>query len=177
MRILIGTKNSAKIKGAKEAFEEYFDDVEIMNIDVKSNVSEQPLNDEIYEGARNRANNLIKYAKENSIYADYYLGIESGMTNRLGKWMITNIAVIKDREGNEGFGTSASFPIPNKYIDEIIETNLGKVIDRIFGEDDLRTKNGSVGFLTHEKISRIDLTREAFIMALTSFTNDDIWKD
>lgn len=177
MLVLIGTKNQAKIKGAKEAFEEYFDDVEMMSIDVKSEVSEEPLNDEIYEGSKNRVNNLIKYAKENSIYADYYLGIESGMTNRLGKWMITNIAVIKDREGNESFGTSASFPIPNKYIDEIMETNLGEIIDRIYDERDIRNKKGGICFLTHDKITRIDLTREAFIMALTSFINDDIWKD
>lgn len=175
MKILIGTKNPAKIKGAEDAFSEYFDDIEVIDIDVKSLVSDEPINDEIYIGAKNRVDNLIKYAKENSIYADYYLGIESGMTNRLGKWVITNIAVIKNRDGDESFGTSASYPIPDKYIDEIMETSLGEVIDKIFNEQDLRTKKGSINFLTHEKINRIDLTKEAFIMALTHFINDDIW--
>lgn len=148
MKILIGTKNPAKIKGAEDAFSEYFDDIEVIDIDVKSLVSDEPINDEIYMGAKNRVDNLIKYAKENSIYADYYLGIESGMTNRLGKWVITNIAVIKNRDGDESFGTSASYPIPDKYIDEIMETSLGEVIDKIFNEQDLRTKKGSINFLS-----------------------------
>lgn len=177
MKVLIGTKNPAKIEGAKKAFDEYFDDIEIVGIDVKSEVSEEPVNDEIYEGAKNRVNNLIKYAKENNIYPNYYLGIESGMTNKFGKWMIINIAVIKDKDNNESFGTSASFPIPDKYVNEIMQTDLGKVMDRIFMEQDLRIKKGGINFLTHGKISRIDLTKEAFVMALTQYVNGDIWKD
>ncbi len=35
MRILIGTKNPGKIQGAKEAFEKYFDNVEIEGIYIK----------------------------------------------------------------------------------------------------------------------------------------------
>ena len=101
MRILIGSKNPGKIQGAKEAFEKYFDNFEIQGIPVSSDVAEEPVNHEIYEGARNRVDNLIQYAREN--------GIESE-------------------------------------------------------------------FLTHEVISRIDLTRDAFIMALTQHINE-VWKD
>ena len=36
------------------------------------------------------------YAKENNIEADLFLGIESGINDLLGRWMITNIAVIED---------------------------------------------------------------------------------
>lgn len=32
-------------------------------------------------------------------------------------------------------------------------------------------------FLTQEEITRIDLTRQAFIMALTQFINGGIWRD
>ena len=32
----------------------------------------------------------------NNINADYYLGIESGITNIFGNYFIVNIAVIKD---------------------------------------------------------------------------------
>ena len=76
MKILIGTKNPGKIQGAKEALEKYFDDIDIQGIPVSSDVSEEPVNHEIYEGARNRVDNLIKYAKENNIDARYFLGIE-----------------------------------------------------------------------------------------------------
>ena len=177
MKVLIGTKNPGKIEGAKQAFERFFDNLEIKGISVASNVSEEPVNDEIYLGAKNRVNNLIEYAKVNNIDSEYFLGIESGITNVLGKWVIINIAVIKDKNGYESFGTSPAFPVPNKYVEEIINTDLGKVMDKIFKQNDLRSSKGGISFLTHDIITRIDLTRDAFIMALTQFVNNDIWKD
>ena len=176
MKILIGSKNPGKIQGAKEAFENYFSDFDIDGISVPSLVSEEPVNNEIYEGARNRVNNLIKYAKENNIEVEYFLGVESGITNLLGKWVIINIAVIKDKDGYESWGTSSAFPVPNKYVEEIISTDLGKVMDNIFQQNDLRNSKGGINFLTDGKINRIDLTRESFIMALTQYINE-FWND
>lgn len=74
MKILIATKNQGKIEGAKRALKRYFEDIEINGIPVSSNVPEQPVNKEIYEGAKNRVSNLKKYAKDNNIEADllYY---------------------------------------------------------------------------------------------------------
>lgn len=176
MKILIGTGNPGKIQGAKEAFENYFNNFDIEGISVPSNVSEEPVNNEIYEGARNRVDNLKNYAKKNNIDAEYFLGIESGITNLLGKWVIINIAVIKDKNGYESWGTSPAFPVPDKYVDEIITTNLGQVMDDIFKQCDLRSDKGGISFLTKEVISRIDMTREAFIMALTQHINQ-FWSD
>ena len=176
MKILIGTKNPGKIQGAKEAFENYFKEFEISGIPVSSNVGDEPVNNEIYEGARNRVNNLMSYAKENNIEAEYFLGVESGITNLLGKWIIISIAVIKDKNGYESWGTSPAFPVPDKYVDEIISTDLGKVMDKIFQKNDLRSNKGGISFLTNDVIGRIDQTREAFIMALTQHINE-VWND
>lgn len=177
MKILIGTQNPGKVQGAKEAFERYFENFDIEGIPVSSDVSDEPVNDEIYTGAKNRVDNLINYSKDNNIDADYFLGIESGITNLLGKWVIINIAVIKDKSGYESWGTSPAFPVPDKYVKEIIDTDLGKVMDNIFNQTEIRKGKGGIGFLTHDKISRFDLTRGAFTMALTQFINDDVWKD
>lgn len=176
MKILIGTKNPGKIQGAKEAFEKYFENVEVEGIPVSSDVSDEPVNTEIYEGAENRVNNLIEYAKNNDIEAEYFLGVESGITNLLGKWVIINVAVIKDRDGYESWGTSSSFPVPDKYVDEIIKTDLGNVMDKMFKQHDLGKGKGGIGFLTKDVISRIDITRDAFIMALTQHINE-FWND
>ncbi len=94
MKVLIATKNQGKIEGAKKALLNYLDNIEIEGIPVESNVGEQPVNDEIYNGAKNRVRNLKEYAKKNNIDADLFLSIESGINNVLGRWMITNIAVI-----------------------------------------------------------------------------------
>lgn len=177
MKVLIGTKNPGKVEGAKRALEHYFKDVEIVGVKAPSNVSEQPVGKETFEGARNRVDNLIAYAKENGIKADLFMAVESGITNDLGFWAITNIAVIKNNKGEMGVGSSASFPVPQKYVDSIIKETLGTVMDRIFNESDLRSSTGGIGLLTHEVISRIDLNTQAFIMALTNFINKETWKD
>ncbi len=176
MKLLIGTKNPSKIRGAKEAFELYYDDVEIEGIDVPSLVSPEPVDEEILKGAQNRVANLKKYAQEHGLSVDFYLAVESGITDRLGKWMITDIAIIEDSEGYESWGTSGSFPVPDKYVDEIKEKELAYVMDELFEQKDLRSNKGGISLLTKQAITRIDLNREAFIMALTEFVTDK-WND
>ena len=177
MKVLIGTKNPGKIEGAKKAFANYFDDVEVIGIKVESNVSEQPVGKETLLGAKNRVDNLMKHAQENGILADYYVAVESGINDDLGFWAITNIAVIKNNLGEIGVGASESFPVPNKYVKTIIEETLAPIMDKIFEESDLRSTTGGIGLLTHDVLNRIDLTTHAFVMALTPFINKNLWKD
>lgn len=177
MKVLIATKNQGKIAGAKKALLNYFDNIEIEGIPVESNVGEQPVNDDIYIGAKNRVKNLKEYAQKNNIDADLFLSIESGINNVLGRWMITNIAVIEDNNNFESYGTSPSFPVPDRLVKDIIDTDLSQVMNKIFTKDDERhNKGGGIQLLTHDKISRIDLTELAFIMALTKYINDNKWK-
>ena len=172
----MGTKNPGKIEGARQAFEKYFDNIEIEGIAVESNVGVQPVNEEILQGAKNRIKNLKKYANNNNIKAEFYIGSEAGITNLLGEWIDINAVVIEDSKGFQSIGTSQGFPIPDKYIEEIKQTELGKVMDRLFSGKELGKGKGGISFLTKDEITRIDLTRNAFIMALTRFINEDIWK-
>lgn len=177
MKVLIATKNQGKIEGAKRALELYFKNVDIEGIPVESNVSEQPVNEDIYIGAKNRVKNLKDYCKKNNIKADLYLSIESGINNLLGRWMITNIAVLEDNGNFESYGTSPSFPVPERLVEDIINTDLSKVMDSIFGKDEERhNKGGGIQLLSHNKVTRVDLTQMAFTMALTKYINGDIWR-
>ena len=81
MKAIIGTSNPGKIEGAKKALEVYFEDVEIESYKASSDVGEQPISEETVQGARNRALNTMKYAQENNIDADLFMGIESGIIN------------------------------------------------------------------------------------------------
>ena len=72
MKVLIGTNNKGKVEGAKQAFEKFYENVEVVGISVDSGVSDEPVNDEIYQGASNRVNNLIKYAEDNKVEADFF---------------------------------------------------------------------------------------------------------
>ena len=176
MKILMGTKNPGKIEGAKQAFEKYFDNVEIEGVQVSSNVGDQPINEEILQGAKNRVKNLKEYAINNNIEADFYISSEGGITNLLGEWIDINVVVIEDSKGFQSIGTSQGFPIPDKYLDEIKQTELGKVMDKIFNGKELGKGKGGINFLTKDEVSRIDLVKNAFIMALVSHINGDTWK-
>lgn len=176
MKILMGTKNPGKIEGARQAFEKYFENVEIEGISVESEVGVQPVNEEIFQGAKNRIKNLKTYAKENNIEVDYYIASEAGITNLLGEWIDINAAVIEDKNGLVSVGTSQGFEIPEKYVEEVKETELGKLMDRLFKRTELGKGKGGINFLTKDEVTRIDLTRNAFIMALIKFINGEVWK-
>ena len=142
MKILMGTQNPGKLEGAKQAFEKYFDNVEIEGIAVESDVSKQPTNKEIFQGAKNRVKNLKEYAKQNNIEADFYIASEGGITNLLGNWIELNAAVIEDKEGLQGVGTSSGFKKKEKYIDDIIATEFGIVMDKVFSQHNLGKAKG-----------------------------------
>lgn len=176
MKILMGTKNPGKIEGARKAFEKYFDDINIEGISVDSNVSDQPVNEEIFQGAKNRVKNLKAYAEKNNLEADFFIASEAGITDLLGDWIDINAVVIEDSKGFQSVGVSQGFPIPNKYIDEIKSTELGKVMDKIFSGKELGKGKGGISFLTRDVVTRIELTKNAFVMALTSHINGDMWR-
>lgn len=176
MKVLMGTKNPGKIEGARRAFSRYFDNVEVQGFQASSEVGDQPFDKEIFEGAKNRVKNLKKYAKENNIDADFYIASEAGITNLLGDWIDINAAVIESKDGLQSVGMSQGFEIPEKYIDEIKATELGKVMDKIFSGNNLAKGKGGISFLTKDEISRIDLTENAFIMALIKHVNGNLWR-
>ena len=176
MKILIGTKNPGKIEGAKQAFEKYFENVEIEGISVESEVASQPVNEEIFQGAKNRVKNLKKYAKENNVKPDFFVASEAGITNLLGEWIDINSVVIEDAQGFQTVGTSQGFQIPEKYVEEVKEIELGKVMDKIFDKQKLGQGKGGISLLTKGEITRIQLTTDAFVMALIGHINGEVWK-
>lgn len=120
---------------------------------------------------------MKRYAKENNMSADFYVASEGGIQNLLcDEWIDFNAVVIEDKNGTVSYGMSQGFPIPDKYIEEIKENELGGVMDRLFEGHNLGKGKGGIGLLTHGELSRIDLTRNAFIMALTKYINGDIWR-
>ena len=74
IKILIGSKNKAKIEGAKLAFEKYFSDFEIISENMPSNVNDQPINEEIILGARNRIKGLkdLKMKLEDKFFKAFF---------------------------------------------------------------------------------------------------------
>lgn len=177
MKALIGSKNQGKIESAKQALSLYFDDIDVEGIAVNSDVSEEPVNDEICIGAKNRIENLKTYAKENNLDIDLYMAVESGINKITCGWVISNVAMIEDNNGFSSYGIGPAFPVPDRLVDDIIESDLSQVMNKIFGKDEERhNRGGGIQMLTKGEITRIDSTKMAFIMALTKFINGETWR-
>ena len=175
IKILIGTKNKGKIEGAKLAFDKYFSDIEIISENISSNVSEQPLNEEIISGARNRIKGL-KDLKMKDI--DFYISSEAGLINIGTTWININIGVIEDSSGYESIGTSQGFMIPENKVEKVKQKSLGVVMDEIFNAEGLSKLKGGINLLTLGEVSRIQLVRDSLVLALIPFLeqNEKIWK-
>ena len=52
MLVLVASKNPVKIEATREAFSKYFENFEVMGIEVDSGVAKQPINEETFEGAK-----------------------------------------------------------------------------------------------------------------------------
>jgi inosine/xanthosine triphosphatase len=177
MLILVGSKNPVKIESVKEAFEKYFPDVIVRGVDVSSGVSDQPVNDDTFNGAKNRADALYRLNNLNKLDAQFFVGIEGGIINICGKWFSMGCICIINEKGEVGFGTSSHFSLPDKIIDKLLSgIELGKVIDSLTDQHNSKQKSGAIGFLTKEVITRKDLYTQGIITALIPFLNAELFK-
>ena len=175
IKILIGSNNKAKIEGAKLAFEKYFSNIEILSENIPSNVNDQPLNDEIILGARNRIKGLKELNKKD---IDFYISSEAGLISIGETWLNINMGIIEDSNGYESIGTSQGYMIPKNKLELIKEKTLGVVMDEIFNSKGLNKSIGGIKFLTLGEMTRIQLVRDSFILALIPFLeqNKKLWK-
>ena len=177
MLILVGSKNPVKIESVKDAFEKYFSNIDVKGVDVSSGVSDQPVNDDTFKGAQNRAEALFVINKANKMGAQYFVGIEGGILNICGKWFSCGCICILDDKGKAGFGTSSHFSLPMNIIEKLLQgIELGKVIDEISDQHNSKQKSGAIGHLTREVITRKDLYTQGIITALIPFLNPDLFK-
>jgi len=178
MLVLVGSKNPVKIQSVNDAFLNYFPDIETHGIDVKSGVADQPVNDDTFKGAKNRADALHKLNKEYNLGADFMVGIEGGIINICDNWFAFGCICIINKEGKAAFGTSSHFPLPGQIIAELMKgIELGKVIDDLSDQSNSKQKTGAIGFLTKNIITRKDLYSQGIITALIPFINPVLFKN
>ena len=178
MLILVGSKNPVKIESVKDAFSNYFTDITVEGVEVSSGVSDQPVNEDTFNGAKNRADALYKLNAANKLNAQYFVGIEGGIIKICDKWFSMGCICILDDKGKVGFGTSSHFSLPNNIIDKLLSgIELGTVIDTITDQHNSKQKSGAIGFLTKDVITRKDLYSQGIITALIPFLNKDLFKE
>ena len=163
--INVETTSKAKLKGIKEAFEQYFKEVKVRGYEVDSQVPKQPINDDVFRGAENRLRALEEISEE----YDYRVSCEGGLIRQYGRLFNTQIVLVEDKEGRVGFGMSPGFEIPSKYEEEALNSSIAELMDRVF------EGKGGIRVLTEGLYTRESLVKAGTIMALTRLLNGEKW--
>ncbi|KYC44866.1 MAG: NTPase [Candidatus Methanofastidiosum methylothiophilum] len=176
MKVLVGSKNPVKIEAAKEAFSSYFKDIEVEGVEVDSSVPDQPIDEEVFEGAEHRAKVLKILNEKARIGSSFFVGIEGGVINIYSKWFGIGVVCIVDEKGNTGFGSSPMFELWEDAIEKVLDGDeLGDVMADITGDSNIKRKGGAVGFLTNGVVERKDLYISALKLALIPFLKEELY--
>lgn len=170
IRVVVASTNPVKIESARRGVAALYGETEAFGVEVESGVSAQPFGSDVtLVGAMNRA----QVARTLHPEADFAVGIEGGVEAIDADLLAMAWVVIVDRAGKTGKARSGSFVLPKKIAalmrDEGLE--LGDADDRVFGQSDSKRKNGSVGLLTGDVITRADFYTPAVTLALIPFHN------
>jgi inosine/xanthosine triphosphatase len=176
MKILVGSKNPVKISSVEDAFKNYFDNIEVIGIEVESGVSVQPINNETFTGAQNRALRLKEINDTQNFGAELFVGIEGGITKQFDKWFAFGCMCVMDNYGRVGFGTSPHFELPQSVVDKLLQgIELGHVMDEIVNQQNTKQKHGAIGFFTNGVMNRKELYIEGLKVAVIPFLHKEMF--
>lgn len=180
MKVLVGSRNPVKLEATKEAFSKYFDavDLEVVGIEVNSKVSNQPIEDETFTGAKNRVLELKEINEERDLDAKFFVGIEGGIKRLFGRWFTFGVIYIMDDNGRIGYGTSPFFELPSQITEELLKgkgIELGDVMDNLIGEKNTKERQGAVGYFTKGVMDRKRYYVDGLIVALIPFLSEDLY--
>ena len=176
MKVLVGSKNPVKINAVKEAFERHFGKAEVIGINVPSNVPDQPINEETFTGAENRAKNLYKINDEQNLNADYFVGVEGGIVNEHNRWFAFGGMCVINKEGKTAFGSSPHFELPKTVVDKLLDrVELGDVMDKIMKTENSKYKSGAIGFFTNGIMDRKELYVAGLLVAVVPFLHENLY--
>ncbi len=169
MKIVVGTKNKAKVTAVEEILSDYphLAESKVISIVVPSSVSDQPLSlDETVRGAVNRA----KTSFDN---CNYSIGIESGLIEvPYTKSGYMNVCIVAIYDGvNSHLGMSSGWEFPNPEVVRFMTEegmNMTEASNKagLSSDTNLGSAQGAIGIITKGRIDRKEYTKQALCMAL-----------
>uniref|UniRef100_UPI001EECA25E DUF84 family protein n=1 Tax=Vibrio vulnificus TaxID=672 RepID=UPI001EECA25E len=92
-------------------------------------------------------------------------GIEGNVTFA---WMVI------ESDTHRGESRSASLMLPPEVLAQLADANeLGDVMDKVFGTENIKQKGGAISLLTQNQLTRSSVYHQELILALIPFTNPD----
>lgn len=162
-KIIIGSKNPAKVNGVKEAAIAYWPDIEVIGSDAPSRVSKMPMSkNEIRFGAKSRA----VYLRKNF---DCWLAVgnEGGAAFVDGNWYLFGTTFVTDGV-NSSWGGELQIRLPDVMVEGLIdgEIELGTVIDGLTNRKDVKKQEGAIGLITDMNLTRSQVFKMSAQQAL-----------
>jgi inosine/xanthosine triphosphatase len=196
--IAVGSNRKPKLNAVHEALQAFGKVLapgatfEVVGAEVESGVSHTPVScKELMRGARQRAEALVKLARETGQAWNYFVGLEGGLDvvhedvpkdesqrrletnpNEKRRVFLESWAYVTD--GKTGhFGRSGGIELPAALADEVLKNGveLAMAIDRFAGAVGIRDGQGAWGVLSSNLIARQEAFRVAVIAAFAPFYN------
>ncbi len=175
--VIVGSTNSAKVEAARHAFQRCFGMVKVVGLEVDSAVAAQPVGEECFSGARNRALAARSQAAARSLDVDFCLGIEGGLLKLGEMWFGAGVVCVVDSHGRESYGTTPMFEMPASIVREVLDgRELGDIIDEVSGEPHVRRSGGAVGYLTKGMLTKMSVYEDGILAALAPCVSADVYE-
>lgn len=166
--IAVGSMNPVKIEAVRSVMERIYGDARITAVNVKSDVPEQPFEEETVNGAKNRARSALGNH-------DLSVGIEAGIFEMYDGFYDIQHCVVMDREGKMTIGMGPGFRYPDSVAKLIREgRTVGKAMSEIYTNDDRGMSEGAIGVLSKGLLDRKELTEQCVIAAMLPRIWDEI---
>ena len=183
INIAVGSTRRPKLAAVQEAIGEFGAllapgvEFEVIGVEVESGVGHTPASrEELMQGARQRAEALVRQAREKAETWRYFVGLEGGLDvideNGGRRVLLESWAYVSDgRDGH--YGRSGGVEIPDALAREVLENGveLSAAIDRFAGAVGIRDAQGAWGVLSGGLISRTEAFRVAVVAAFAPFYN------
>jgi len=152
MRIVIGSKNPAKITAVQNSFGQ--EDTEFTSIDIPSGVNDQPFSDEeTIRGAVNRAVGALKHGN-----GDIGIGLEGGVQETSHGLLLCNWGALAASGREPVIAGGARFLLPEEVAVRLrAGEELGPVMDDYAKKKNVRKQEGAVGIFTNGLVNRVDM--------------------
>lgn len=166
LEVVVASTNPVKVGAVRAAFEACLPGrrVEVDGVEARSGVAEQPRgDDETLTGARNR----LRDARQQRPDADYWVGLEGGITENGDTLLAFAWMVVGRRDGRTGEARSATLPLPPGVRDLLRQgLELGEANDRVFTTENSKQAGGAFGLLTDGRHTRESVYAQAVELAL-----------
>jgi inosine/xanthosine triphosphatase len=171
--VFVGSTNIVKINAASNVFSKLFRRVQVDGMNVKTDVPEQPMEDEVINGAIERAQAAMTGE------CDFGVGIEAGLfwNESAKQYFDVQYCAVIDKAKRITLGHGSGFYYPPEII-ELVKggKTVGQSMEQKYGTKDIGKKKGAIGYLTKDTLDRTKLTEQAVLMAMIPRIRSELYE-